>query len=217
MSFCKIISKAFHIKSYAIIAVVALGLIITLIIITRSCSTEKKSDVTYRDYPAVVNSVNSVLKLATGEVYLQQTIVDTVNNMVMAMIVDSRSIISFDLEQMPQRVEGDTLYLELPPEIISHHETGLAVIDQYELGAQLFSKTITAEEENRIKEQIPDKLTELMYQEGYVQRARELAVQDIRSLVGSVFPYVVVTDHFPQGVRGQVFPDSIASLPMQQL
>ena len=184
--------------------------------IVRSCRAASQPD-PYRDYPAVVTSVRSALKLATAQVYHEQTVVDTLHGVVVAMVVESRSLISFDLDKMPTRVQGDTLFLQLPPEEITHYETGLNVVDHYALHPLTFPEPITAAEENQVKAQIPALLTQRLYRQGYVRRARQSALRQVRNMVGIAFPYVVVIDRYPNGVQGTVFTDTIPPLKLQNL
>ena len=211
-----LISKLFSKRTLAI-ALLCLLLLMVLWLWGKSCSAKRAPAAPYKDYPAVVTSVKATLKLATAEVYHEQTLTDTLHNTVVVMVVQSRSLISFDLDQMPVRAQGDTLYLQLPPEIITHYETGLTIVDHYALRGTLFPKPITADEENRLKKEIPARLTDLLYRQGYVQRARESAVQQVRDLLGTVYPYLIVTDQFPQGVRNAPFPDTLPPLRHQDL
>ena len=96
--------------------IIAILLVIGIVSLWRSCSKSKTED--YSDvvtHAMTVRSIEEILKLSTGECYQEIPMVDTVDGMVLAYVIQARTYIDFDLDKLPTRVVGDTLYVQLPP------------------------------------------------------------------------------------------------------
>lgn len=200
---------------YRHLTVIAFSVLFILIIwatirITRSCSTSRE-----RDYDEVVShamivqSIEDVLKLSSGEIYQEVPIVDTIAGQVVAMVIQARTYIDFDLDHIPTHTIGDTLYVQLPPEQVKPYELGYKVVDVHPLHQSLFYRPMTAQQENVVKQRIPERLVERVYTAGYITEARRQARQELSRFLSGVYPHVVVVDRYPEGVRGRVWTDSV--------
>lgn len=111
--------------------------------------------------------------------------------------------ISFDLEKINQREQGDTLFVELPPEIVEIYEStepnSYEVIDTW-TDKMFGSSNFTNAEENKIKAKVKTDFRKTVYAKGYVKRARAEAVTNLKSMLsGLTGKTVVVTDPTPEG------------------
>lgn len=197
--FKKIFSPALF-GDVRVIVPIALLLLLLFIVVgmTKRCKRTKKDLSSFTDYPAMITSIQEVIRLSSSEIEQEIVVVDTIDHKVIAMVVKARSYIDFDLDKMERQIHGDTLVVTLPPEEIKHYETGLWVIDHY--STQLLkSKQISAEEENTIKKKIPQRLTESLYKNGYIAEARKRARNDLLHFLGLFQTHVEVYDPYPDG------------------
>ena len=113
--------------------------------------------------------------------------------------------ISFDLENLQQTQQGDTLSVVLPPEIVEIYESTDAnsylVIDTWN-DEFMGSSNFTTAEENSIKSKVADNFRKSVYAKGYVKRARAEAVTNLKSMLsGLTGKTVIVTDPTPEGTQ----------------
>lgn len=190
--------------------ILAILLIVGTVLLWRSCSKSQSED--YSDvvtHAMTVRSIEEVLKLSTGELYQEIPMVDTIDGMVIAYVIQARTYIDFDIEQLPTQVVGDTLYVQLPPEEVSPHELGYQVVDVHALRQGFFKKTLSAEQENRAKRRIPQRLIDEVYRSGYIRNARQQAREELARFLSVTHPTVIVVDRYPDGVRGAFFADTV--------
>ena len=200
-------SKWFKRILYIIIAIL---LVIGLVSLWRSCSKNKTED--YSDvvtHAMTVRSIEEILKLSTGECYQEIPMVDTVDGMVLAYVIQARTYIDFDLDKLPTQVVGDTLYVQLPPEEVTPHEIGYNVIDVHPVRQGFTTRTISAEQENRAKRLVPQRLINEVYRSGYIRNARQQAREELARFLSVAYPTVIVVDRYPDGVRGTFFADTV--------
>ena len=190
--------------------ILAILLIVGTVLLWRSCSKSQSED--YSDvvtHAMTVRSIEEVLKLSTGELYQEIPMVDTIDGMVIAYVIQARTYIDFDIEQLPTQVVGDTLYVQLPPEEVTPHELGYQVVDVHTLRQGFFKKTLSAEQENRAKRRIPQRLIDEAYRSGYIRNARQQAREELARFLSVTHPTVIVVDRYPDGVRDSFFADTV--------
>lgn len=190
--------------------ILAILLIVGTVLLWRSCSKSQSED--YSDvvtHAMTVRSIEEVLKLSTGELYQEIPMVDTIDGMVIAYVIQARTYIDFDIEQLPTQVVGDTLYVQLPPEEVTPHELGYQVVDVHALRQGFFKKTLSAEQENRAKRRIPQRLIDEAYRSGYIRNARQQAREELARFLSVTNPTVIVVDRYPDGVRDSFFADTV--------
>lgn len=190
--------------------IIAILLVIGIVSLWRSCSKSKTED--YSDvvtHAMTVRSIEEILKLSTGECYQEIPMVDTVDGMVLAYVIQARTYIDFDLDKLPTQVVGDTLYVQLPPEEVTPHEIGYNVIDVHPLRQGFTTRTISAEQENRAKRLVPQRLINEVYRSGYIRSARQQAREELARFLSVAYPTVIVVDRYPDGVRGAFFADTV--------
>ncbi len=190
--------------------IIAILLVIGIVSLWRSCSKSKTED--YSDvvtHAMTVRSIEEILKLSTGECYQEIPMVDTVDGMVLAYVIQARTYIDFDLDKLPTQVVGDTLYVQLPPEEVTPHEIGYNVIDVHPVRQSFTTRTISAEQENRAKRLVPQRLINEVYRSGYIRSARQQAREELARFLSVAYPTVIVVDRYPDGVRGAFFADTV--------
>lgn len=191
--------------------IIAILILIGIISVWRACSkSEETTD--YSDvvtHAMTVRSIEEILKLSTGELYQEIPMVDTIDGIVLAYVIQARTYIDFDLEKLPTHLQGDTLYVQLPPEEVTPHELGYRVVDVHPLRQGLTTKTLTAEQENRAKRRIPQRLINEAYRSGYIRNARQQARQELARFLSITHPTVIVVDRYPNGVRDAFFADTV--------
>ena len=188
----------------------AILLLVGIVLLWRSCSKSQSED--YSDvvtHAMTVRSIEEILKLSTGECYQEIPMVDTIDGMVIAYVIQARTYIDFDIDKLPTQMQGDTLYVQLPPEEVTPHEIGYSVIDVHSLRQSFITKTLTAEQENRAKRRIPQRLIDEVYRSGYIRNARQQAREELASFLSVAHPTVIVVDRYPDGVRGAFFADTV--------
>ena len=188
----------------------AILLLVGIVLLWRSCSKSKSED--YSDvvtHAMTVRSIEEVLKLSTGECYQEIPMVDTIDGMVIAYVIQARTYIDFDIDKLPTQMQGDTLYVQLPPEEVTPHEIGYSVIDVHSLRQSFITKTLTAEQENRAKRRIPQRLIDEVYRSGYIRNARQQAREELARFLSVAHPTVIVVDRYPDGVRDTFFADTV--------
>lgn len=188
----------------------AILLLVGIVLLWRSCSKSKSED--YSDvvtHAMTVRSIEEVLKLSTGECYQEIPMVDTIDGMVLAYVIQARTYIDFDIDQLPTQLQGDTLYVQLPPEEVTPHEIGYNVIDVHPLRQGFTTRTLTSEQENRAKRRIPPRLIDEVYRSGYIRNARQQAREELARFLSIAHPTVIVVDRYPDGVRGAFFADTV--------
>ena len=179
----------------------AILLLVGIVLLWRSCSKSQSED--YSDvvtHAMTVRSIEEILKLSTGE---------TIDGMVIAYVIQARTYIDFDIDKLPTQLQGDTLYVQLPPEEVTPHEIGYTVIDVHSLRQGFITKTLTAEQENRAKRRVPQRLINEVYRAGYIRNARQQAREELARFLFIAHPTVIVVDRYPDGVRDSFFADTV--------
>ncbi|WP_280746494.1 MULTISPECIES: DUF4230 domain-containing protein [unclassified Parabacteroides] len=129
---------------------------------------------------------------------------DTIGIKGAVLRVKARVRISFDIEHIPTAEQGDTLFVQLPREIIDIYEStreGYQVLDVWYvwIPSDPAEITLTTDEENAIKQKIKQKIRQQMYEKDYVARARENAVRSLAQLFSKFKDHIVIHDPYPSG------------------
>ena len=101
---------------------------------------------------------------------------------------------------------GDTLFVQLPPEIIEVREAtenGYQVLDVWnvQMPDEPAPTPLSTAEENILKRRLPQRITAQAYERGYVRRARENALRSLSALFAGFRERVVIIDRYPDGWR----------------
>lgn len=162
-----------------LLAMVAIGYILWLLI-----PAGENAD--YKTREARIKSISRMVELCTTDIHEEIAVKDSVNGkwIVARQTVEGR--IRFNLDSLKIEDHGDTTFVYLPPErvdILEGAEPGdYEVLDSWDGNNTLFAKTLTADEENRIKKRWEGKVRQRIYDRGYVRQARKNAVASLTPL-----------------------------------
>lgn len=150
-----------------------------------------------------------MVELCTSDIHEEVAIKDSVNGkwIVARQTIEGR--IRFNLDSLKIDEKGDTTIVYLPPErvdILENASPGAyEVLDSWDSKNSIFSRTLTANEENVIKRRWQDKARKRIYERGYVEQARVNAINTLTPLLsrmkgpdGKQGP-VIVIDPTPKG------------------
>lgn len=123
--------------------------------------------------------------------------------------------ISFDIEQMPQMVHHDTLYVVLPePEvqILEHEEFGFTVYDVWgeNIATRLIGAHLSTAAENEMKRRAMAQLRRELQSDGSIVRAKSQAIESLHKLFGIIPGTVVILDS-PNRI-----PEGATRIPLDQ-
>lgn len=190
----------------AVLIVVAVGLF----------AWHMKSWTTARDYQtraARIKSVSSMIDLCTTDLHEEMPVKDCINGkwIVARQVIEGR--IRFDLDSLKIEEKGDTTILYLPPERVEILESAspdaYEVLDAWDGRNKVFSRTLTAQEENVLKTRWQKRAVERIYDRGYVKDARRQAMATLAPLIREMKgPFdkqgpVLIVDPTPHGRRPQ--------------
>ena len=91
----------------------AILLLVGIVLLWRSCSKSKSED--YSDvvtHAMTIRSIEEILKLSTGECYQEIPMVDTIDGMVLAYVIQARTYIDFDIELSSLQVFDSQMLFE---------------------------------------------------------------------------------------------------------
>ena len=184
---------------YTLITIVILALVGVVVYFTIHKS-ERKVEVG----EGRIHNVETMAQLCSVELYNEIPVRDTVNNKEIFAIQKQRGSVSFDMEKLDIRADGDTVYATLPPEIVELYEStdpnSWEVIDTK--GLSLFtSDKLTAEEDNIVKSRLKKRAKRLLYQNGTIRRARQEGVLTLQSFLEKLYkkPALVRDTLFREG------------------
>ena len=164
-----------------------------------------------RTLPAQIEEIEKIVKLSTLEITSEEIFKDTVNIKGVVSRVKSKIYIEFDIENIPTVVQNDTLFVQLPREIINVYEAtddGYQVLDVWntQMPDEPAPTPLNTEEENIIKNRLKQRIVERMYERGYVKRARENALRSLAAFFGKFKDKVVIIDQYPDGWKQEQQP-----------
>lgn len=138
----------------------------------------------YSTREARIKSVSAILDLCTLDVREEMAIKDSVNGkwIVARQTIEGR--VRFNLDSLRLEQKGDTTFVYLPPErvdILENADPGsYEVLDAWDGRNNVFVRTMTAGEENVIKERWRRRARQRIYDRGYVRQARRDAAETLR-------------------------------------
>lgn len=148
-------------------------------------------------HPATINEIRPMVQLATIEIYRELPVKAQIGkrHLVARQIVEGS--ISFDLEKIGLRQQGDTTVVLLPKETITLREStepgSYQVIDTWN-EKFLGSTNFTIAEENDIKTKSLTQFKKSLYKGRYVDEARAAACRNITGLLSAVTNGPVVVE-----------------------
>lgn len=168
--------------------------------------------------PAKIEEIKQAVKLSTLDITTEEIFRDTVNIKGVVSRVKARVYIHFDIEHIPMAERGDTLFVQLPPEIIDIYESttdGSQILDVWNLQFpnEPVDTPLSTHEENLIKRKYKQRIEEQMYEKGYVKQARENALHSLVILFSRFRDNVVIIDHHPDGWRNVEQPVVFSETP----
>lgn len=186
-----------------------LSVIIAVIILAGAAAiwwtrSPKASHVTAHD--STITDISPMVRLCALDIYEDVPVKASIGTRHMFARATLNSSITFDLENIDLREQGDTIFVTLPREIVEIHEStdpgSYLVIDTW--NDRLFGpEHFTTSEENAIKSKVRDNFRRKIYRKGYVRRARAEAVDNLTSMLsGLTGKTVIVTDPTPEGTPG---------------
>lgn len=193
------------------------GIIIGLLIVTGITTYKRLNQTTVRTLPAKIEEIKEAVKLSALDITTEEIFKDTVNIKGIVSRARARVYIHFDMEELPITERGDTLIVQLPPEIIDVYEStgnGFQILDVWNLQFpdEPVDTPLNNTEENIIKRKLKQRITDQMYEKGYVKRARENAIHSLAILFSRFRDHVVIVDNYPDGWKQKesapLFPES---------
>lgn len=169
-----------------LILIVALIAIVALIWVVRP----SKSVVDYKTRDARIKSITNMVELCSADIHEEMAVKDSVNGkwIVARQTIEGR--IRFDLDSLRFEESGDTTFVYLPPERVDILENAspeaYEVLDSWDGEHTIFTRTLTAAEENRIKTRWQQKARQRIYQRGYVKQARANAISTLTPLLSEM-------------------------------
>lgn len=152
---------------------------------------------TVKLHAAMIQDIKPMFRLCTLEVREDYPLNERIGSKHIFAKISLRGTIDFDISNLRTESRGDTLVVFMPQEIIDVKEStepnSYQVIDTWNDNI-LGSNTLTTAEENRVKQRITHRFRKLMYEKGYVQRARQEARANLTSMVQAAFntPVLIV-------------------------
>lgn len=165
---------------------------------------------------AYIKDVRSMTQLCSMDIYNEVPVVDTINNRVMFAVQKQQGSISFDIEKLETKKEGEKMIITLPPEIVEIYEStepnSWQVIDTKAIGPLSFlrSDNMPEDDERKLKLKIKNKAVRQLYLEGIVQKARKEAALNLASLMTKIYGgEIMVIDPTPRGAYyNRIIPPS---------
>lgn len=161
--------------------------------------------------PAKIEEIKQAVKLSTLDITMEDIFKDTVNVKGVVSRIKANVYIRFDIENIPMTEQGDTLIIQLPPEIIEIYEStknSSQILDVWNLQFpdEPVETPLSTAEENTIKRRYKQRIENQMYEKGYVKRARENALESLAVLFSRFRDQVIIVDEHPDGWRNREQP-----------
>lgn len=141
----------------------------------------------YKMEDARVKSIIAMVRLCSMTVDTETGIKDTINGKAIFARERLHATIGYDLDRLKIEQHGDTTYITLPPERIDIYESSspgaYEVLDAWDTKNPIFSRTLTAAEENILKTRWRSRIDSTIRAKGYTAHARRNAVATLASLL----------------------------------
>ena len=195
------------------------GIVLILLTIIGYFAYNRMKQTNTNTFPAKIETIRQVVKLSTLDITTEEIFKDTINIKGIVSRVKARVYIHFDLENIPMIEQGDTLFVQLPPEIIDIYEStadASQILDVWYLTFpdEPVNTPLSTDEENRIKRRYKQRIEEQMYEKGYVKKARENALHSLAVLFSKFRDKVVIVDHYPDGWHNNELPAFFSEKPL---
>lgn len=140
--------------------------------------------------PARIEALRGLSELCALQLDEDMLMHDSINGKHIVARVRVVGTVGFDLSQMQAEVSGDTLRLLLPQEAVTVREEASGdayeVLDAWDARRPLLPRTLTADEENTLKQRWGQAVTQRLQQQGTVARARANAVGTVRRVASAI-------------------------------
>ena len=138
---------------------------------------------------ARIEGIRQMVSLCTLEIEDEVALRDSIHGKWLLAKARLSGEVRFDLEQLQWDTRGDTLVVRRPRETVVVRESvspgAYEVIDTWDNTLLGLGKLTTAEE-NALKRRLTSRYRAEIYRRGYVERARESALQTLRQLTSAL-------------------------------
>lgn len=150
---------------------------------------------------AEISDVRKIVRLCATDIYNEVPVIDTINNKVLVAIQKQRGSISFDVDKISMDQSGDTIFINLPPEIIEIHEASdpdsWDVIDSQNISFlnkinPFATDRLTDEEEKAVKAKVMVQSKKRLYDKGIVKKAREDGAKTLKEMMEKIYRRPVI-------------------------
>lgn len=184
------------IKIRTLIILIIIAILAMMVVILWPSETENAPMNKCTITEARVKQIKDLVQLQTLEIYEETSIKDTINGKGVFAMVRLEGSISYDLEQLKiDSIGKDSIRVTLPPEKVELLESTLPnsyrIIDVWNVKYPLLPANLTAEEENKLKQQFVKNKQQLAYNNGYVKQANQSARETLTKLF-SLIPSIYV-------------------------
>lgn len=144
----------------------------------------------YKTNEARIKSITRMVELCTSDIHDEMAIKAHINGKWIVARQTVEGLIRFDLDSLRIEQRGDTTLVYLPRErvdILENAEPGAyEVLDAWDARNSVFSRTMTAAEENAIKSKWQEESRKRVYKRGYVRQARKNAIATLTPLLNAM-------------------------------
>ncbi len=167
-----------------VLVVVAIIAIVVVRIVTPSEAPHYKTE------EARIKNISQMVELCTADIHEEWAVKDSINGkwIVARQTIEGR--IRFDLDSLHMESRGDTTIVHLPAERVDILEDAspgaYEVLDAWDGRNLVFTRTLTAAEENELKTRWQHRARARIYHRGYVKDARANAVKSLTPLLNAM-------------------------------
>lgn len=180
-----------------LLALIIIGVIALLLFLflSKRTKSEKQPEI----FLSVANDLREMVRLTTIEGERIVPITYKGKGVSAFGIGHYRARISFDVENIQQAIQGDTIYLVLPEpqvQILEHEENGFTVYDVWgnNIATRIFGAKLSVADENEMKRKAMRQLQSDLRQDGTTERAKAEARELLHKMFGIVPGTVIVLD-----------------------
>lgn len=138
---------------------------------------------------------------------------DTIAGICEVYALRARVTIGYDLEQMQTRMDGDTLIVQLPREVITTHETGRRLLDEYYADQRMHfsSPHLSPDQLRTLEERMRQRVTAQLASNDNIRQARDNELRNLAALLHTIHGNVRVVANLTRPDK-EYQPQSPASL-----
>lgn len=174
-------------KRLILILVLVVVAIITIVVVRIVTPSEAPH---YKTEEARIKNISQMVELCTADIHEEWAVKDSINGkwIVARQTIEGR--IRFDLDSLHMESRGDTTIVYLPAERVDILEDAspgaYEVLDAWDGRNLVFTRTLTAAEENELKTRWQHRARARIYHRGYVKDARANAVKSLTPLLNAM-------------------------------